>query len=71
VIPTREDRRPNPRFEKATYGRRNVVKRCVLWPKECRRLATRYEKPAVNCLAMAKLAMIQRCMRILESPNRT
>jgi transposase len=43
----------------------------VLWLKESRKLATRYEKLAVNFLAMAKLALIQRCMRILESPNRT
>ena len=71
VIPTRADQRPNPRFDKAMYRRRNVVERCVMWLKESRRLATRFEKLAVNFLAMAKLAMIRRCMRILESPNRT
>ena len=71
MIPTRKDQRRNPHFDKQAYRRRNVVERCVGWLKECRRLATRHEKLAVNFLAMAKLAMIQRCMRILESPNRT
>jgi hypothetical protein len=35
-------------------------------PKESRRLATRFEKLAVNFLAMVKLAMIQRCLRVLD-----
>lgn len=58
-LPGRKDQRPNPRFDKAMYRRRNVVERCVLWLKESRRLATRHEKLAVSFLAMAKLAMIQ------------
>ena len=71
MIPTRKDQRRNPRFDKATYRRRNVVERCIGWLKESRRLATRFEKLAVNFLAMVKLAMIRRCLRLLESPNRT
>lgn len=70
VIPTRADQRANPRFDKATYRRRNIIERVVGWLKECRRLATRYEKLAVNFLAMVTLAMIQRCVRILDSSNR-
>ena len=35
-----------------------------------RELATRFEKLAVNFLAMVKLAMIQRCLRVLHSPDR-
>jgi transposase len=69
VIPTRKDQRKNPRFDKATYRRRNVVERCVGWLKENRRLATRFEKLAVNFLAMVKLAMIRRCLRLLDSPD--
>ncbi|MCH7849574.1 MAG: transposase, partial [Planctomycetes bacterium] len=34
------------------------------WLKHARRIATRYEKTAVNFLAMLKLAMIQRYFRI-------
>jgi transposase len=70
VIPTRKDQRRNPHFDKETYRRRNVVERCMSWLKENRRIGTRHEKLAVNFLAMAKLAMIRRCFRILESPDR-
>lgn len=71
VIPTRKDQKPNPRFDRATYRRRNVVERLVGWLKENRRLATRFEKLAVNFLAMVRLAMIQRCFRLLDSSDRT
>ena len=69
VIPTRTDQRPSPRFDRTTYRRRNIVERLVGWLQENRRLATRYEKLAVNFLAMVKLAMIQRCLRLLDSSD--
>ena len=47
------------------YRGRNVVERCVGWLKECRAVATRYEKLAVNYLGLVKLAMIQRYLRLL------
>ena len=72
VIPTRKDQRANPRFDKATYRRRNIIERLVGWMKENRRLATRYEKLAVNYLALVKLAMIRHCFRLLRhSSDRT
>jgi transposase len=65
VIP--EKRKPHgrkpgrpPAFDRDTYRRRNVVERSIGWLKHARRIATRYEKLAVNFLAMLKLAMIQR-----------
>jgi transposase len=70
VIPTRKDQRRNPRFDRETYRRRNVVERCVNWLKESRRLGTRHEKLAVHFVAMAKWAMIRRCLRLLDSPDR-
>lgn len=70
VIPTRADQRANPAFDRRAYRRRNIVERVVGWLKENRRLATRDEKLAVNFLAMVKLAMIQRCLRLLHSPDR-
>jgi len=70
VIPTRKDQKRNPRFDKETYRRRNVVERCVAWLKENRRLATRHEKLAVNFLAMVKLAMVRRCFKVYHSPDR-
>lgn len=70
VIPTRSDQRQHAAFDRATYRARNIIERVVGWLKEERRLATRYEKLAVNFLAMVTLAMIQRCLRVLHSSNR-
>lgn len=52
-------------FDRETYRCRNVVERCVGWLEECRRIATRYEKLAVNYLAMLKVAMLQRYLRLM------
>lgn len=48
-----------PNFDRDAYRRRNVVERTIGFLKHARRIATRYEKTAVNFLAMLKLAMIQ------------
>ena len=37
------------------------------WLKECRRVATRFEKLAVNFLAMIHVAFIERDLRVLFS----
>lgn len=55
------------KFDKQTYKRRSIVEQTIGWLKECRRIGTRFEKLAVNFLAMMKLAMIQRCLRIVFS----
>ena len=65
MIPTRQDQRRAPSFDRPTYRRRNVVERCIGWLKGRRRLATRFEKLAENFLAMVKLAMLER----LHHPN--
>jgi len=70
VIPNRSDQ-PKVRISKRKYRGRNVIERCIGWLKWCRRVATRYEKLADSYLAMVKLAMIQRCNRLLEPSNRT
>lgn len=74
VIPHRDDERRKmkgspPFFDRAAYRQRNVIERCVGWLKECRRLATRFEKKAVNFLGMVKLAMIARCLRLTLSDS--
>ena len=73
VIPMRKDQRPNPHFDRSTY-RRGGETSSNAWSagsiKEKRRLAMRYEKLAVNLLAMVKLAMIQPCVRLLPWSNR-
>ena len=69
VIPqrtTQEGRRGGCRdFDKTKYKGRNVVERCICWLKESRRVATRFEKLARNFLAMVKLAMILRYLRLV------
>ena len=70
VIPTRSNQ-PRERLNKRKYRRRNVVERCIGWLKWCRRVATRYEKLAESYLGMVRLAMIQRCFRLLEPSDRT
>jgi transposase len=70
VIPTLSDqRRLTP--DRTLDRRRNVVERCIGWLKGCRRVATRYEKLAEHLLAVVTLAMIQRCLRILDPSSRT
>jgi transposase len=76
VIPQRDDQRQSHRgrplvFDKDTYRRRSVIECCVGWLKECRAVGTRFEKTAVNFLAMIKLAVIQRYLRVLDSSDRT
>lgn len=70
TIPQRSDQAARHKgrplkFDREQYRRRNVVERCIGWLKECRRVATRFEKLAVNFLAMIKLAMAERMLRIL------
>ena len=68
VIPRRKDQRPDDRrvrFDAESYKRRSVVEQCVGWLKECRAVATRFDKLALNYLATVKMAMIQRYLRKL------
>ena len=53
------------KFDKSKYKRRHVVEQCVGWLKECRRVLTRFEKLAVNYIAMLQLAFVLRYLRIL------
>lgn len=70
VIPQRSDQAGrvggHRRFDKQKYRQRNVVERCVSWLKECRRVATRFEKLASNYVGMVDLAIIQRLLRLLS-----
>ena len=54
-------------FDKDTYRRRSIVEQVIGWLKECRRIATRFEKLAISFLVMVKLAMIKRGLRIAFS----
>jgi len=70
VIPPREKRGKRGRgrpvgYDRSRYRDRNVIERCIGWLKECRSLATRFEKLAVHYLGMVHLAIIQRYLRLL------
>jgi len=68
VIPYRSNQQPGRSvFDKDTYRRRSVIEQCVGWLKECRRIGTRFEKLAVNFLAMLKLAIIERSLKLAFS----
>jgi transposase len=76
VIPQRSDQEAQHigrplNFDKDTYRRRSVIERCIGWLKECRRIGTRFEKLALNFLAMVKLAIIRRYFRVLDLSDTT
>jgi Transposase and inactivated derivatives len=58
VIPTKSNERPDPTFDRNAYRERNRVERLINKLKRFRRIATRYEKRAVNYLAMITIAAI-------------
>jgi transposase len=68
VIPERRDQQNRRRHrpgrplasDRAAYGQRNVIERAVGWLKERRRIATRYEKLALQYLAMLYVGLIER-----------
>jgi transposase len=56
VIPTKSDQRRQPSFDQVVYRGRNQVERSVGRLKQFRRVATRYDKRAVNYLTWVILA---------------
>ena len=59
----RRKKGPHPHFDKEVYKERASVEQSIGWIKECRRIATRYEKLAVSFLSMIKLAFIRYYLR--------
>jgi transposase len=58
VIPPRSNRTTDRSYNKKDYKKRNVVERFINAVKQCRRVATRYEKTARNFLAVVQFAAI-------------
>lgn len=52
-------RGPKPKTDFKLYRERNVIERLIGWMKNCRRIATRFEKYASSFLSMVKLAFIK------------
>jgi transposase len=63
VIPTRKDQARQEAFDRPAYRRRNLIERVVGWYKEYRALGTRYEKLAVNYVALWILAILEKLLR--------
>ena len=58
VIPTKANERRQPDFDREAYRQRNIIERLINRLKNFRRIATRYEKRAVNYLAMITIGAI-------------
>jgi len=65
VIPRRSNESRPGRFPKQLYRQRNIVERVIGRLKECRRIATRYEKTSEHYIAMIKIASIRQLIRNL------
>jgi len=66
-IPPKSNRKNPICFSPLLYRKRNHVERFFNRIKQCRRIATRYEKLAANFLAMIKLAAIRLWLGVYES----
>jgi transposase len=58
VIPPRSNREEKRDYDRHLYKERNLVERFINRVKQCRRVATRYDKTARNYLAFWQLASI-------------
>jgi transposase len=65
VIPTKSNQPRDEGFDKATYRQRNIIERVVGWYKEYRSLGTRFEKLAVNYVAMWLIAIMEKALKRL------
>ena len=66
-IPPKRNRKDPICFSAQLYRARNLVERFFNKIKQCRRVATRYDKLAANYLAFIKLASIRIWLRANES----
>ncbi|PDT55494.1 IS5/IS1182 family transposase, partial [Bradyrhizobium diazoefficiens] len=66
-IPPKRNRKDPICFSPYLYRARNLVERFFNRIKQCRRVATRYDKLAANYLAFIKLASIRIWLRTYES----
>ena len=59
-IPPKRNRKEPICFSPYIYRAHNLVERFFNKIKQCRRVATRFDKLAANCLAFIKLAVVAR-----------
>jgi transposase len=68
-IPPKRNRKEPICFSPYLYRSRNLIERFFNRIKQCRRIATRYDKLAANYLAFVKLASIRMWLRVYESTS--
>jgi transposase len=68
-IPPKRNRKDQICFSPYLYRARNLIERFFSKIKQCRRVATRYDKLAANYLAFVKLASIRIWLRANESTS--
>ena len=66
-IPPKRNRKEPICFSPHLYRARNLVERFFNKIKQCRRVATRYDKLAANYLAFIQLTSIRLWLRVIES----
>ena len=59
VIPMRKNRKATVNVDGYIYAMRNRIERCFNKLKNCRRLATRYDKTAFSYLGFVQIASIR------------
>jgi transposase len=72
IIPSKSNEDRSSRIvqlDETQYRRRSIIEQLIGWLKECRRVATRFEKRARHYLSMVKLAMIGRYLRKIAPAN--
>lgn len=67
VIPPRSNRTTQIEYDREAYKHRNLVERCVNRIKQCRRIATRYEKTARAYLSMLSIAAAMLWMKTVNT----
>jgi transposase len=68
-IPPKRNRKEPICFSAYLYRARNLVERFFNKIKQCRRIATRYDRLAASYLAFIKLASIRIWLRVYESAS--
>ena len=66
-IPPKVNRADEITFSKRTYKQRNLIERFFNKLKQFRHICTRFDRLALNYLAMAKLASVRLWLRVYES----
>jgi transposase len=63
VISTRSNQPQETHFDREGYRQRHVIEQVVGWYKECRSLSSRYEKLAVNYVALWLVAIMDKALQ--------